>query len=118
MFIVEDAKNWALENSVNLDESRLGHKDPAVVLLNRLIPDKSKELWDAGCWLQKVLREYGVDENRINEIEMALGQRSFAANAWNVAVDYANEFANNGSIKEKGGIELAEKIHNEVFNSK
>ena len=48
---------------------------------------------------------------------MAQGQRSFGGDPWQAAVDYANEFIENGDTEEKGGVELALKRNDELFGA-
>jgi hypothetical protein len=50
----------------------------------------------------------------VRDIQMAVGQRAFGGDAWQAAVDYANEFAATGDTAEKGGLELAVKINREM----
>jgi hypothetical protein len=115
MLTVEDAKKWALERLIELDKDRLECENKAVQMLNRIIPEKSKNLWDSGCWLESVLLENGASKEQVKDIQFAHGQRSFANDEWKVAVDYANEFIANGETQEKGGFELARKINEEIF---
>jgi hypothetical protein len=115
MLTVEDAKAWASERCSELDADRLGHEDQMVQMMNRMIPEKSKSLWDSGCWLAAKLREHGATDEQVSSIQMAQGQRAFGGDAWQAAVDYANEFAANGDTEEKGGAELAAKRHSEIF---
>ncbi len=115
MFTIEEAKKWANEHSQKLDADRLGNKDETVQMLNRMIPEKSKSLWDSSCWLANKLKEHGATDEQISSIQMAHGQRSFADDSWQVAVYYVNEFSVTGDTKEKGGIELANKINDEIF---
>lgn len=115
MKTIEDAKRWASENADELEADRLSCDDKNVVLFNRLMPELSKTLWDSGSWLSQELRSHGADDEQVQEIQMAHGQRSFGGEAWQAAVDYANEFAANGDTKEKGGLELGIKRHKELF---
>lgn len=115
MFTVEDAKSWASERCSELDADRLAHEDQMVQMMNRMMPEKSKSLWDSGCWLAEKLREHGATDKQVSSIQMAQGQRAFCGDAWQAAVDYANEFAANGDTEEKGGAELAAKRHREIF---
>ena len=109
-YTVEQAKAWAAENSHELDIARLRCTDGIVQMLNRVDPEKSKQVWDSGCWLAEVLREHGATEEQIREIQFAAGQRSFGGDAWKASVLYANEFAATGGTAEKPGPELAAKI--------
>lgn len=115
MLTIEDAKTWATERSSELDEARLGCEDQIIQMMNRMMPEKSKSLWDSGCWLAANLREHGATDEQVSSIQMAQGQRAFGGDAWQAAVDYANEFAANGDTEEKGGAELAVKRHREIF---
>lgn len=115
-YTIEDAKQWAIENETELNRSRLSCKDSDVQMFNRIAPEKSKELWNSGCWLQDVLLEHGATDKQVKEIQFAAGQRAFGGDAWEVSVDYVNEFISNGDTQEKPGIELAKKRHNELFS--
>ena len=84
-------------------------------MFNRAMPELSRKLWNAGCWLAEKLREHGATDEQVEEIQLAHGQRSFGGDTWKAAVDYANEFAEEGDTEEKGGIELARKRHAELF---
>ena len=112
---IYDAKQWARDNTEELDADRLSSNDDAVQMFNRVMPEKSKELWDSGSWLAGQLRSNGATEEQISSIQMAQGQRAFGGNAWQAAVDYANEFEATGDTQEKGGLNLAEKRHEELF---
>ena len=112
---VEEAKRWANDNATALDEDRLAHDDWFIQMLNRAAPEKAKGLWDSGCWLGETLHNAGATDEQISEIQMAHGQRSFGGDEWQAAVAYANEFVATGDTSEKGGLELAEKRHAELF---
>lgn len=116
MKTVDDAKQWARDNTKELDARRLASPSDDVQMFNRIMPDKSKELWDSGCWLARELESLGATDEEISSIQMAQGQRAFGGNAWQAAVDYVNEFAATGDTVEKGGPELAEKRHKELFS--
>ena len=115
MYTIEEAQEWANKNNQELDSKRLGHTDKMVQMMNRIMPEKSKSLWDSGCWLGTILQDLGANDEQIGDIQMAHGQRSFGGDSWKAAVDYANEFAECGDTEEKGGAELAEKRHKEIF---
>ena len=114
-YTVDDAKRWAAEHSADLDRDREASSDADVQMFNRLMPAISKELWNSGIWLRERLTEHGASEAQIRSIQMAAGQRAFGGDAWQAAVDYANEFAATGDTEEKGGVELAAKRHAEIF---
>lgn len=115
MKTIKDAKQWARDNASELDASRLSCADELVQMFNRIMPDKSQELWDSGCWLAQELEAHGATAEQIRDIQTAQGQRAFGGDGWQAAVDYANEFATTGDTEEKGGLELAEKRHKELF---
>ena len=116
-FTVEQAKRWAEDNSVELDSNRLTCDDESVQMFNSCMPDKSKQLWDSGCWLGERLRAAGAKDDQVRQIQMAQGQRAFCGDAWQAAVDYANEFTATGDTVEKGGVALAVKRHAELFGN-
>ena len=88
-FTVEDSKKWVDERSKELDKDRLECEDPTVQMLNRVIPEKSKNLWNSSCWLESVLLENGASKEQVKSIQFAHGQRSFAGDEWKIAVEYA-----------------------------
>lgn len=114
MLTISDAKAWAEARRESLDIARLAHADPMVRLMNNAMPEKSKTLGDSGCWLAAVIREHGATDQQVRDIQMAVGQRAFGGDAWQAAVDYANEFVAKGDTEEKGGLELAVKINSEL----
>ena len=116
LYTIAGAKRWADEHSAELDRNRKASSDADVQMFNRIMPEKSKELWDSGVWLGDRLEEHGATKDQIQSIQMAAGQRAFGGDAWQAAVDYANEFAGTGDTREKGGAELAEKVHAEIFS--
>lgn len=114
MLTISDARAWADARREELDLARLTHTDPMVCMMNRVMPEKSKTLWDSGCWLAEVLREHGATDEQVRDTQMAVGQRALGGDAWRAAVDYANEFVATGDTEEKGGLELAVKINSEM----
>ena len=116
MRTIDDAKQWAEDNSHELDADRLSCKDESVRMFNQIMPEKSKELWNSGCWLANELESHGATADQIGSIQMAQGQRAFGGDAWQAAVDYVNEFAATGDTEEKGGPELAQKRHAEIVD--
>ncbi|RKY70960.1 MAG: hypothetical protein DRQ14_08065 [Candidatus Latescibacterota bacterium] len=116
-FTVVEAMEWADENREELDGARLGSEDSSVKMMNGMMPDKSREMWDAGCWLGERLEELGATEDEAMDLQFALGQRAFAGSAWEAAVRYANEFAERGGTEEHAGPELAETVCKEIFGT-
>ena len=115
MYTINDAKTWATENSESLDADRLSCKDETVQMFNKVMPEVSKLLWDSGCWMAEQLRSHGASKGQVSSIQMAQGQRAFGGDAWQAAVDYANEFAETGDTEEKGGAALAVKRNQELM---
>lgn len=113
MFTVEQAKAWADERIGQLTEERLSYTDSAVKMINKLMPELSKNLWNSSAWLGEALRQHGATDIQVQDIQMAQGQRSVYNDPWKVAVDYANEFATSGDTVEKGGLELAIALVND-----
>ncbi len=113
---VLQAKQWAADNRKELDEKRMSCESEDAQMMNRILPlDKSRELWDSGVWAADMLHEAGADEDTIQSIQMAIGQRAFGGSGWVAAVGYVNEYLSTGDTEEKGGDELAEKRHRELF---
>ena len=112
---ISNAKKWAKENDNDLNSARMKCKDSGAQLLNTIMPEKAKELWDSGSWLSEQLDSLGATDEQIKDIQFAHGQRAFGGDPWKVAVKYVNEFMANGDTKEKPGSELAAKINTELF---
>lgn len=110
MYTIKDAKQWAVDNSDELDGRRMSSRDPDVQMFNSIRPELSKTLWDTGMWLAHELETHGATREQVQDGQMALGQRAFGGDAWQAAVDYVNEFVATGDTEEKGGAELAEKL--------
>jgi hypothetical protein len=68
----------------------------------------------AGAWLGPTLVKDGATKEQAANICMCHGQRSLSRHPFVVAVDYANEFLQNGFVKDKFGKELAEEINKEM----
>jgi len=86
---INEAKQWALDNTESLDQRRLSCKDKDVRDFNRMVPELSKRLWDSGCWLAEQLRAHGATTEQVRDTQTAQGQRAFGGDAWQAAVDYA-----------------------------
>ena len=72
-----------------------------------------EEVWCSGCWLNEALKNAGASETQVLEIGFAHGQRSFFGDPYGWAVTYLNEFETSGAVKDKPGIELADRINAE-----
>jgi len=115
MHTIESAQQWENENAVRLDAKRLASTDEGVQMLNRILPDKSRQLWNSGCWLAEQLEACGASDDEIRDIQMVQGQHAFGGSAWQAAVDLANEYTETHTTKEHAGAELAEKLFKERF---
>lgn len=73
------------------------------------------ECWQAGCFLNSVLRFNGATEEEVHAIGFAHGQRSAFGDTWEWAIRYANEYEENKKVADKPGEELADEINKEVF---
>jgi hypothetical protein len=114
-YTVEQIENWIKENNEELNKDRLACEMPEVQMMNKFAPEKSKDVWDAGCWLSEILESLGATEEENKEICFAMGQRCFLGDANSVAVKFANEYATTGTTKDKPGLRLADEINKEVF---
>lgn len=112
---IDHAKKWVTDNYDELEQKRINCADPDVQMFNSIAPKLSKTLWDSGCWLAHILRNAGATDQEVQSIQMAHGQRSFGADPWQTAVDYANEYCETGDTVEKGGLELGLKRNAEFF---
>lgn len=74
-----------------------------------------RDCWQAGCWLNVMLKQMGASEREIHDIGFCMGQRSAFGNAWKWAVEYANQYAEAAGIKDVPGNALADRITNETF---
>lgn len=71
------------------------------------------EVWKAGCWLNEQLRENGATEEEVYDIGFSHGQRSVFGNTYEWALKYLNEFLGSGTVKDKPGSKLADRINAE-----
>jgi len=69
-----------------------------------------EELWQSGCWLKNKLSEHNATEDQVKKICFCHGQRCVYENAFEVAVEYMNEFLENNKIKDEPGLHLAKKL--------
>jgi len=72
-------------------------------------------VWDAGCWLNKVLKKHDASEKENRDICFAHGQRCFGRNPIDEAVRLMNEFLVTGTTKDRPGPKLAEEIAKDVL---
>lgn len=114
-YTIEDIENWIKENNNQLDADRLANELPEIKMMNTFMPEKSKQVWDAGCWLSEILVSLGAGETEIAEICFAMGQRCFMGDPNVVAVKFANEYVVTGTTQDKPGCELADQINREIF---
>lgn len=79
--------------------------------------DRLFECWKAGCWLNAMLRAHECNGEELTSIGFCHGQRSAFGNTWEWAVKYLNEYEESKSIADKPGVELADRINEEMFAS-
>lgn len=103
---VEECKKW-------IEDNREQALDGLSRNLPSLIKGRVEKIHSGGCWLEKVLKEDGANEQQVHDICFMYGQRCFGGDPYEVAVEYANQFVE-GRITEKPGAELAAKINKEV----
>lgn len=114
-YTIEQAKSYVAENLEDIMLALEEYKEvPAVY--KRYAP--FIECWKAGCWLNKMLEADGATKKQIQDIRFAHGQRSAFGDPWEWAVKYANEFEESKAVKDKPGIELADRINSELFQMK
>lgn len=109
MHTEEEATAWVNKIKDELLESLRNH--PEVPGFMKEPGNRFEDVWCSGCWLKEKLREARATKKEVKEIGFAHGQRSFFGNTYKWAVSYLNEFESRGSVKDKPGIELADKIN-------
>lgn len=111
-YTLEDAKKYVAENLDAIMQSYRESKDiPSWARSPRM-----EECWKAGCWLNMMLkRNHGATAKEVRDIGFAHGQRSAFGDTWKWAVTYANEYTAAKTIKDKPGVELADRINAETF---
>jgi len=114
-FTIEDIQKFVAENREDLNRS-LQECDEIPSFRKHAKPDDHiGKMWDSGSWLSKTLRELGASDEEKEAICFAHGQRCFGGDPFEVALSYANEYADNKTTSEQPGPELAEKIFNETI---
>jgi hypothetical protein len=109
MYTTEDIENFVEENKSRLEESLQNCGMIAFIPIDMLRP-----VFQSGGWLGPILRKDGATDEQITNICMCHGQRSLSRHPFVVAVDYANEFLQNGSVKDNCGEELAKEVNKEL----
>jgi uncharacterized protein YegP (UPF0339 family) len=112
MHSIQDGHQWAVENEESLKASF--QKSPEVPGFMKSIPTM-QELWNAGCWLNEMMQEMGIPEEKQKDIGFCHGQRSFGNDPWVTAVQYLQELEETQDIEDKPGSKLADEINKEVF---
>ena len=108
MHTVEEAKAWAEENKDSLAKGlQICETIPQYA---KQMLDKFQPLWNAGEWLEKVLREDGASDEECSAIGFSHGQRSFGRDTWEAAVLLANEHMETGTTNDRPGAELGRQI--------
>lgn len=109
-FTENDAKQWAEQENEGIMLNYEKCKE-----IPQWMRDSGQflECWKAGCWLNAILEDNGATKKQVYDIIFCHGQRSSMApkeHAWKWAVHYVNEFIYNSKVKDKPGIELADRI--------
>lgn len=110
---IEDMLLWTRNHLYILQG--ICHCCGASVGLPGKVGEMMKNLWYSGCWLAQVIENMGADEQRIKEIQFAHGQRSFGRDPVEVALAYANEYAQTNAVRDQPGPELADEINRDIF---
>jgi len=106
---IDEVKLWVVKNRKELIASLRAEKE--VPDFMKSPGDRFEDVWCAGCWLNDELKKSGATKDEIHNISFAHGQRSLFGNTYKWAVAYLNEFESKGSIEDKPGEELANKIN-------
>jgi hypothetical protein len=109
MYTKEDVENYVEENKSRLEESLQNCGMISFIPIDLLRP-----VLQAGAWLGPTLAKDGATDEKISNICLCHGQRSLSRHPFVVAVDYANEFLQNGSVRDKFGEELAKEVNEEM----
>ena len=114
MHTEEEAKCWVQEHQEELLASLLASEEVPNEL--KKIDSKFTDVWCAGCWLNdKLTAVPGTTKEEIDQIGFAHGQRSLFGNTYEWAVRYLNEREQRGSVQDKPGRELSDKINAEYL---
>lgn len=109
---VDDALSYVSEHREEIMQSLLDCDEvPFMMKSQPLI----KKIWQAGCWLNRILKDNGASEKENEEICFAHGQRCFGNDPFEQAVRLANEFIATGTTKDRPGSALAEEIYNDTM---
>jgi len=110
-FNIDDEILWISDNSDGLEKALFASD----VMKCLGITEFTKAIWNSGCWLRNALRELGADEEEIKRIQFSHGQRCFSRDPYDVALAYANEYAETKTTKDQPGFELGKTILQEAF---
>lgn len=113
-YTVEDINKYQEENRDKLAEGIANCEEIPSIM--KSLP-MFKDLWAAGEWLGKMLREHGAEDMEVSDICFVHGQRSFGGDTKVEAVALANEYAATGDTEDKPGEELAQKINEKLLGS-
>ena len=111
MYTEDDVLKYVTDNKENLVKS-LDECDGIPSFMKK---SQFQSIWDAGCWLGHVLRENGASDDEKGSILFVHGQRCFGNDPVKQAVLLANEFVNTGTTEDRPGMELADKINQEIL---
>ena len=107
-YTIEDIQKYVDDNRADLTKRFMECEE---VPEHFKIPDSNfSNIWDAGCWMGKVLKENGASDEEDERICFAHGQTCFSRDPFESAVSMVNEFLETGTTKDQPGPELAEQI--------
>ena len=106
-YTVDEAKSWYEEHKDEIIE----HSKCKELMI---CSEKIEQTCVMGVWLAEKLSKMGADEIVVDDACFTLGQRSLFGDPFKEAVKYANEYEENGSLLDKPGLELANKILDEL----
>jgi len=107
----EDMARWEAEQKEHEQEN-----GPMLSLFDQIVPGFSppspKEVWCAGCWLNRELDRLGATDKEIEEMGFANVQRLvFSTDVWRTSLKSLEDFKR--GEWDKPGAELAEKLASE-----
>ena len=115
MFTIEDFEEYENENRKDLQDSFMSCEEVPVFM--KCPGSKFETMWNSGCWLKEELLKLGAKDKEADDICFVQGQKSFAGDTVKISIELLNEYASTNTVSDKPGIELAEKIHNDLLNS-
>ena len=115
MFTIEDFEKYENENRKDLQDSFMSCQE--VPTFMKRLGSEFETMWNSGCWLKEELLKVGAKDKEADAICFVQGQKSFVGDTVKIAIELLNEYTSTGTVRDKPGTELAEKIHNSMVNS-